>query len=86
MWFLQSPHRFSVAGPLHHHKHQGNAAMFYTLKIKLEQNLKTKQKEQMITEILVIQKKNPKQPNKKLHHKIHSDMTIKETFFKKKPF
>lgn len=57
MWFLQSPHKFSVAGPLHHHKHQGNAAMFYILKIKLEQNLKIKQKEQMMTEILVVQKK-----------------------------
>lgn len=38
--------------------------MLYVLKIKLEQNSNTKQKEQIMTEILVIQKK-PKQPNKK---------------------
>lgn len=57
--------------------------MFYVLKIKLEQNLKTKQKEQMMTEILVIQK-IPQQPNKKLHNKLHPDMTVKEILFEKK--
>lgn len=62
MWCLQSPHKFMVAAPLHHQKIQGNVLC---LKTKLEQNLKTKQKEQMMREILVIQKtKNPNNKTK----------------------
>lgn len=60
--------------------------MFYVLKIKLEQNLKAKQKKQMMTEILAIKKTNKqktKQPNKKPQHKIHPDMTVKEILFEK---
>lgn len=82
MWCLQSPHKFMVAAPLHHQKNQGNVLC---LKKKAWAKFKNKTKGTN-DERNTCHTKNqkPKQQNKKLQHKLHPDLTVKEILFEKK--